>query len=183
MATTPDYLTQYVSHVTAELKAHDIPLVIQPTPRPPDPNGWSTYTPPINRTRPAWCTAVLMLADHHHTPLIDHIPTADAIIKDHGIRGLAVLHRDLAGGPVDYRFTPCPYCQGVGEDPTQPTCESLRCPVSADISDHPHGCPVCRAADCDPDSYAEQQMHQVEQLLIEALIARTPPPHRRPFRR
>jgi len=173
---SPDYINQRVSDVTAELIAHGLPLTTPAGPLAIDPNGWLIHNPAIDRTSPAWCTAVRMLADHHHTPLVDQIPTADALLKDRGIRGLATLHRNLAGGaPIDYRFTRCPYCQGLGEDPTEPSCAELGCRVPADISDHPHGCPVCRGANCEPEYYAEQQMNQVEQLLADALTTRTPP--------
>ncbi|MFI5774820.1 hypothetical protein ACIA74_41520 [Streptomyces sp. NPDC051658] len=38
-----------------------------------------------------------------------------------GVRGLAELHSDLnVGASIDYRFTPCPYCDGISADPTLP---------------------------------------------------------------
>ncbi len=77
----------------------------------------------VDRTTLAWCTAVTMLAEHHHTGLDRQVPAADALLRELGVHGLAQLHTDIhAGAPIDYRFTRCPYCVGLGEDPNLPDC-------------------------------------------------------------
>ncbi|MGW0538527.1 hypothetical protein [Streptomyces sp. NPDC003032] len=175
MTTFMDRFADRVTEVTTELATLDIPLTVPAGPFTTDEYGWIDFTPEIDRSGLAWCTAVRMLADHHHTPLSRQILNADALLRELGVPGLATLHRDLVGAPIDYRFTPCPYCDGMGEDPTLPTCEQLGCRIPASIADHPHGCLVCRGETYEPEYYAERQMDEAEQLWAEALAAKTPP--------
>ncbi|MFJ3973465.1 hypothetical protein ACIPYR_35725 [Streptomyces parvus] len=87
-----------------------------------------------------------------HTAIDRQVLAADALIRELGVRGLAPLHSDLHfGAPIDYRFTRCPYCSGLGEDPTLPNCQEVGCPREYEFADHPHICPVCRGEDFQPE--------------------------------
>ncbi|MFJ1751191.1 hypothetical protein ACIOJD_33925 [Streptomyces sp. NPDC088116] len=179
MTTVFDQFTRRTADVTAELSSLRIPLTA-PAPPPADAvpaDPWaSSYAVPIDRSTLAWCTAVQMLADHHHTGIDRQVLAADALLRELGVRGLAQLHSDLHhGAPIDYRFTRCPYCSGIGEDPTQPTCEEVGCPPEYEFAGHDHLCPVCHGDDCQPQWFAQRQMEALEQLLTSALTERTPP--------
>ncbi|MEW1817764.1 hypothetical protein [Streptomyces diastaticus] len=170
-----DQFTRRTADVTAQLDALDIPLTA-PAPPPADLNPadpWaSNYTAPADRSSLAWCTAVTMLADHHHTGIDRQVLAADALLRELGVRGLAQLHSDLhAGAPVDYRFTPCPYCVGIGEDPTQPTCREVGCATWLEFAGHDHPCPVCPGG-YQPQWYADEQMTDLEKLLADAIEER-----------
>ncbi|MEU8599348.1 hypothetical protein AB0D07_37680 [Streptomyces globisporus] len=118
-----------IADITTQLTTQGIPLLAPVTPAaPPDPDdpwGSNHPAPPVDRTTLAWCTAVQMLADHHHT----------------------AVEQQVLGAPIDYRFTRCPYCSGLGEDPTLPDCREVGCPPQYEFADHPHICPVCRGED------------------------------------
>ncbi|MFD8621458.1 hypothetical protein [Streptomyces sp. NPDC059513] len=170
-----DQFTRRTADVTAQLTTLGIPLTA-PAPPPADLNPadpWaSSYTVPVDRSSLAWCTAVTMLADHHHTGIDRQVLAADALLRELGVRGLAQLHSDLhAGAPVDYRFTRCPYCSGIGEDPTQPTCGEVGCAPWLELAGHDHPCPVC-PGDYQPQWYAEEQMTELEELLVDAIEER-----------
>ncbi|MFJ3439188.1 hypothetical protein ACIPMU_37395 [Streptomyces cyaneofuscatus] len=139
---------------------------------------------PVDRTTLAWCTAALMLANHHHTPIHQQAPSADALMRERGVRGLAKLDSDLHhGAPVDYDFTRCPYCSGTADDPTKPTCEELRCPPEAEFADHYHLCPVCDGAQYAPEYHAEERLAELDRLLTDAIAAPRPPRFELPWRR
>ncbi|MEU9943104.1 hypothetical protein [Streptomyces lavendulae] len=168
-----DQFTRRTADVTAQLTTLGIPLTA-PTPPPaaPDPaDPWaSSYTVPVDRSTLAWCTAVKMLADHHHTGIDRQALAADALLRELGVRGLAQLHSDLhAGAPIDYRFTPCPYCSGISEDPTQPTCGEVGCAPWHEFDGHEHLCPVCHGDDHQPQWLAEEHMAELEELLGDAI--------------
>ncbi|MFI2292935.1 hypothetical protein [Streptomyces niveus] len=170
-----DQFTRRTADVTAQLTVLGIPLTA-PTPPPaaPDPaDPWaSSYTVPVDRSTLAWCTAVQMLADHHHTGIDRQVPAADALLRELGIRGLAALHSNLHHGvPIDYRFTPCPYCSGISEDPTRPTCGEVGCAPWLEFAGHDHPCPVC-PGDYQPQWFAEEQMTELEELLADAIEER-----------
>ncbi|MFD5786704.1 hypothetical protein ACFWH1_08705 [Streptomyces sp. NPDC127037] len=111
-----------------------------------------------------------MMANHHHTGIDRQVLAADSPLRELGIRGLAQLQSDLHhGAPVDHRFTRCPYCSSIGEDPTLPTCRDVGCPPEMEFADHPHSCPVCHGADYEPEWHAEERMAQLEQLLADAI--------------
>ncbi|MFE4060352.1 hypothetical protein ACFXP3_29390 [Streptomyces sp. NPDC059096] len=170
-----DQFTRRTADVTAQLATLGFPLTAPAPPTadldPADP--WaSSYTIPIDRSTLAWCTAVTMLANHHHTGISRQVSTADALLRELGVRGLAQLHSDLSGGaPIDYRYTRCPYCSGIGEDPTQPTCQALGCAPWHEFDGHDHMCPVCRGEDYDPERI-EEQMQRMEELLADAIEER-----------
>ncbi|MCX4451672.1 hypothetical protein [Streptomyces sp. NBC_01789] len=168
-----DQFTHRIAEVTAQLDALGIPLTA-PAPPPPavDPaDPWAgTFTVPVDRSSLAWCTAVQMMADHHHTGIDRQALAADSLLRELGTRGLAQLQSDLHhGAPVDHRFTRCPYCSGIGEDPTLPTCRDIGCPPEMEFADHPHLCQVCRGAEYEPEWFAEEHMARLEQLLAEAI--------------
>lgn len=170
-----DQFTRRTADITAQLTTLGIPLTAPVPPpagfNPADP--WaSNYAIPVDRSSLAWCTAVTMLADHHHTGIDHQVPAADALLRELGVRGLAQLHSDLhAGAPIDYRFTRCPYCSGIGEDPTQPTCGEAGCAPWPEFAGHDHPCPVC-PGNHQPQWYAEQQMTELEELLADAIEER-----------
>ncbi|MFE2943419.1 hypothetical protein ACFXKG_30850 [Streptomyces sp. NPDC059255] len=173
-----DQFTRRAAEVTAQLTTLGIPLTA-PTPPPADPNPtdpWANSdTVPVDRSTLAWCTAVQMLADHHHTGIDRQVLATDALLRELGVRGLAQLHSDLHhGAPIDYRFTPCPYCSGIGEDPTQPTCGEVGCAPWLEFAGHDHLCPVCRYEDCQPQYFAEERMKELEELLAEGIKDKTP---------
>src|SRR6266702_4117333 len=166
-----DQFTRRITDVTAQLAAHDIPLTAPPAP-PADPTDpWaSSYSVPVDRSSLAWCTAAQMLAYHHDTGIDRLVLAADALLRELGVRGLAQLHSDLHhGAPVDYRFTRCPYCSGIGEDPTRPTCGELGCAPWHEFDGHEHLCPFCRGEDYQPQWFAEEQMTELEELLADAI--------------
>ncbi|MDJ0384979.1 hypothetical protein [Streptomyces sp. G-G2] len=169
-----DQFTRRVTDVTTRLAAQDIPFTAPtaPTADPTDP--WaSSYAVPIDRSTLAWCTAVQMLADHHDTGIDRQVLAADALLRELGVRGLAQLHSDLHhGAPVDYRFTRCPYCSGIGEDPTRPDCQDVGCAPWLEFAGHDHLCPVCHGDDYQPDWFAEEQMTELEELLADAIEKR-----------
>ncbi|WP_327180360.1 hypothetical protein OG599_34820 (plasmid) [Streptomyces sp. NBC_01335] len=173
-----DQFTRRTADITAQLTTLGIPLTAPPLPpADPDPDptdSWaSNYTAPVDRSTLAWCTAVQMLADHHHTGIDRQVPAADALLRELGVRGLAQLHSDLhAGAPVDFRFTRCPYCSGIGEDPTQPTCNEVGCATWLEHAGHDHLCPVCHGDDYQPQWLAEEQMAELEELLADAIEER-----------
>lgn len=171
-----DQFTRRTADITAQLATLGIPLTA-PAPPPADLNSadpWSSnYAVPVYRSNLAWCTAVTMLADHHHTGIDRQVLAADALLRELGVRGLAQLHSDLhAGAPVDYRFTRCPYCSGIGEDPTQPTCGEVGCASWLEHAGHDHVCPVCQGDDFQPDWFAEERMTALEELLADAIEER-----------
>ncbi|MYW32190.1 hypothetical protein [Streptomyces sp. SID2119] len=171
-----DQFTRRTADVTAQLTTLGIPLTA-PTPPPADPDPadpWaSSYTVPVDRSTLAWCTAVTMLADHHDTGIDRQVLAADALLRELGVRGLAQLHSDLhAGAPVDYRFTRCPYCSAIGEDPTQPDCSEVGCASWLEFAGHDHVCPVCHGEDYQPQWFAEEQMTELEELLTDAIEER-----------
>ncbi|MFJ4576829.1 hypothetical protein ACIP4W_36595 [Streptomyces sp. NPDC088846] len=173
MLTVFDQFPRRITDVTAQLTTLCIPLT-EPSAPPADPdptNPWaSSYAVLVDRSTLAWCTAVTMLADHHHTGIGRQVPAADALLRELGVRGLAQLHSDLHGGaPVDYRFTRCPYCSGIGEDPTRPTCQDVGCPPEYEFAGHDHICPVCRGDDYQPQWFAEENMADLEELLADAI--------------
>lgn len=171
-----DQFTRRTADVTAQLTTLGIPLTAPPLPpADPDPaDPWaSTCTAPVDRSSLAWCTAVTMLADHHHTDLDHQVPTADALLRELGIRGLAQLYSDLhEGARIDYRYTRCPYCSGIGEDPTQPTCGEVGCAPWLEFAGHDHVCPVCQGDDYQPQWFAEEHMTELEELLADAIEER-----------
>ncbi|WP_331762468.1 hypothetical protein [Streptomyces sp. NBC_01508] len=171
MYTVFDQFTRRTADVTAQLATHGIPLTAPAAPPAAPDDPWAPSRPvPVDRSTLAWCTAVTMLADHHHTPIGRQIPAADALLRENGIRGLATLHSDLHhGAPVDYRFTRCPYCSGIGEDPTRPTCQDLGCPSWREDDGHGHLCPVCHGDDYQPQWFAETHMADLGQLLADAI--------------
>ncbi|MEU6680909.1 hypothetical protein [Streptomyces sp. NPDC046925] len=169
-----DQFTQRITDVTAQLAAHGLPLTAPPPPTaaPPDPTDpWaSSHSAPVDRSTLAWCTAAQMLAEHHDTGIDRQVLPADALLRELGIRGLAQLHTDLHhGAPIDYRATRCPYCSGIGEDPTLPTCKDLGCPPWHEFDGHGHSCPVCRGEDYQPAWFAEEHMQKLEKLLADAI--------------
>ncbi|MZE72645.1 hypothetical protein [Streptomyces sp. SID5789] len=170
-----DQFTRRTADVTAQLTTLGIPLTA-PAPPPAELNPadpWaSSYPVPVDRSTLAWCTAVTMLADHHHTGIDRQVLAADALLRELGVRGLAQLHSDLHhGAPIDYRYTRCPYCSGIGEDPTQPTCGEVGCAPWLEFAGHDHPCPVC-PGDYQPQWYAEEQMTELEELLAHAIEER-----------
>ncbi|MFJ5197922.1 hypothetical protein ACIQCQ_38615 [Streptomyces sp. NPDC088394] len=173
MLTVFDQFTRCITDVTTQLTALGIPLTAPAAPpADPDPTDpWaSSYDVPVDRSTLAWSTAVTMLADHHHTSVDRQVPAADALLRELGVRGLAQLHSDLHhGAPVDYRFTRCPYCSGIGEDPTRSTCEDIGCPPEYQFAGHDHICPVCRGDDYQPQWFAEEHMQKLEDLLAGAI--------------
>lgn len=165
---------QRIADVTNQLTMQGIPLTAPITsgsrPDPDDPWGSSHPAPPIDRATLAWCTAARMLADHHHTAIDRQVLAADALLRELGVRGLAQLHSDLASGaPIDYRFTRCPYCSGLGEDPTLPDCREVGCPPQYEFADHPHICPVCRGEDYQPEWFAEERVTELDRWLAVSL--------------
>ncbi|MBK5993344.1 hypothetical protein JHN53_17180 [Streptomyces sp. MBT58] len=166
--TVYDQFTHRTADVTAQLTTLGIPLT---APVPPladtgltDP--WaSSHTAPVDRSTLAWCTAVTMLATHHDTGIDRQVDAADALLRELGVRGLAQLDSDLRGAPVDYRFTPCPYCSGIGEDPALPDCRDVGCPPEYEYAGHDHLCPVC------PDSYEPQWFAEEQMTVVEGLLA------------
>ncbi|MEV7657906.1 hypothetical protein AB0O39_27525 [Streptomyces anulatus] len=178
MLTFFNQFPQRVSDVTTELTTHGIPFTAPATPSPPsdadDPWASSRHTPPVNRTTLAWCTAAQMPSTHHRTPLSTQVHSADALIRERGICGLAQLHTDLHdGAPIDYRFTRCPYCAGLGEDPTLLDCSELGCPPQYEFIGHDHICPVCMGADYQPEWFGEERITQLDRL-VEAPTLRRP---------
>ncbi len=170
-----DRFTSRIEEVTAYLTAHQLPLSLPAGPPAPD-DPWSVPRPAaVDRTTLAWSTAVLMLASHHHTAIDRQAPAADALLRELGVCGLAQLHCDLnAGAPIDYRFTRCPYCDGIGEDPTLPTCQELGCALWHEYDGHGHMCPVCRDDDYQPQWFAEEHMAELEELLAASIEDKTP---------
>ncbi|MGK4909509.1 hypothetical protein [Streptomyces albus] len=171
-----DQFTRRTADVTAQLAILGIPLTA-PAPPPADPtpaDPWaSSYAASVDRSSLAWCTAVTMLADHHHTSIDRQVLAADALLRELGVCGLATLHSDLHNGaPIDYRFTRCPYCSGIGEDPTQPTCEEVGCASWLEFAGHDHLCPLCHGDDYQPQWFAEEQMTELEELLADAIEER-----------
>ncbi|MFJ2060326.1 hypothetical protein ACIOMM_30915 [Streptomyces sp. NPDC087908] len=171
-----DQFTRRTTDVTAQLTTLGIPLTAPPPPPaesdPADP--WaSNYAVPVDRASLAWCTAVTMLADHHHTGIDRQVLATDALLCELGICGLAQLHSDLhAGASVDYRFTRCPYCTGIGEDLTQPDCWEVGCASWLEFAGHEHLCPVCRGDDHQPQGLAKVHMAELEELLAGAIEER-----------
>ncbi|MFF5893862.1 hypothetical protein ACFY72_34605 [Streptomyces globisporus] len=168
---------QRIADVTTQLTTLGISLTAPITPAaPPDPDypwGSSHSAPPVDRTTLAWCTGAQMLADHHHTEIDRQVPAADALIRELGVRGLTQLHSDLHhGAPIDYRFTRCPYCSGLGEDPTLPNCREVGCPPQYGFADHPHICPVCQGEDYQFEWFAEKHLAQLDRLLVDGLEVR-----------
>ncbi|GLW19715.1 hypothetical protein Stsp01_64580 [Streptomyces sp. NBRC 13847] len=168
-----DQFTRRTADVTAQLITLNIPLTA-PTPPPAEPNPtdpWAgSHTAPVDRSTLAWCTASQMLADRHHTGIDRQVLAADALLRELGVRGLAQLHSDHHGGaPVDYRFTRCPYCSGLGEDPTQPTCAEVGCPPQYEFAGHEHLCPVCQGDNYQPQWFAEEHMTNLEERLADAI--------------
>ncbi|MFD8118594.1 hypothetical protein [Streptomyces microflavus] len=158
-----------IADVVAHLIAEGLPLTA-PTPPSAAPHEPGTAPEPVDRTTLAWCTAALMLANHHHTPIHQQAPSADALMRERGVRGLAELHSDLHhGAPVDYNFTRCPYCSGTADDPTEPTCEELRCPPEAEFADHYHLCPVCDGAQYAPEYHADERLAELDRFLTDAI--------------
>ncbi|MEQ4611488.1 hypothetical protein ABMX48_36760 [Streptomyces cavourensis] len=105
---------------------------------------------------------------HRHRQVL----AADALLRELGVRGLAQLHSALhAGAPIDYRYTRCPYCSGIGEDPTQPTCGEAGCAPWLEFVGHDHPCPVC-PGDYQPQWYAGERMTELEELLADAIEER-----------
>ncbi|MET9483623.1 hypothetical protein [Streptomyces sp. NPDC006638] len=171
-----DQFTRRTADVTAQLATLGIPLTAPaPPPADSDPaDPWaSSHTIPVDRSSLAWCTAVTMLADHHHTGIDRQVPAADALLRELGIRGLAQLQSDLHhGAPIDYRFTPCPYCSGIGEDPTQPDCQDVGCAPWLEFAGHDHVCPVCHGDNYQPQWFAEEHMTKLEEQLADAIKER-----------
>ncbi|MEV5658222.1 hypothetical protein [Streptomyces sp. NPDC052291] len=178
-----DQFTRRTADVTAQLTTLGIPLttlgipLTAPAPPPADLNPadpWaSSYPVPVDRSTLAWCTAVTMLADHHHTGIDRQVLAADALLRELGVCGLAQLHSDLhAGAPVDFRFTRCPYCSGIGEDPAQPTCGEVGCASCLEYVGHYHVCPVCCGEDFQPEWFAEERVTELEELLADAIEER-----------
>jgi len=172
-----DQFTRRITDVTTQLTSLGIPLTVTTDAPPADPTDpWtSTFPITVDRSTLAWCTAAQMLADHHHTDIDRQVLAADALLRELGVRGLANLHSDLHGGaPVDYRFTRCPYCSGIGDDPTLPTCQDLGCGPAHEFDGHGHGCPVCRYEDYQPEYFTEERMRELEELLAEGIEDKTP---------
>ncbi|MFF2236330.1 hypothetical protein [Streptomyces anulatus] len=169
MLTFFNQFPQRISDVTTQLTTHGIPLTAPTTPAPPldpdDPWASSRPAPPVNRTTLALCTAAQMLSTHHRTTLSTQVLSADALIRELGVRGLAQLHTDLHdGAPIDYRFTRCPYCSGCGEDPLLPDCAELGCPPQYEFIDHDHICPVCRGESFQPEWFGPERITQLDRL-------------------
>ncbi|MET8751306.1 hypothetical protein ABZW32_14590 [Streptomyces sp. NPDC004667] len=172
MPTVYDQFTRRIADITTLLTAQGIPLTAPTAPRADPTDPWAASWPvPVDRSTLAWCTAVQMLADHHHTTIDRQVPAADALLRELGVRGLAELHSDLHhGAPIDYCYTRCPYCSGIGDDPTQPTCGKAGCPQGRDVEDgHEHLCPVCVGQDHDPQGHATHHMGNLEELLADAM--------------
>lgn len=128
---------------------------------------------PVDRSTLAWCTAASMLADHHHTGIDRQVLAADALLRELVARVLAQFHSGLhAGAPIDYRFIRCPYCSGIGEDPTQPTCGEVGCAAWLEFAGHDHVCPACRGEDYQPQWFAEERTTELEELLADAIEER-----------
>ncbi|MEV2264562.1 hypothetical protein AB0J13_38670 [Streptomyces anulatus] len=177
MLTVFDQFTRRTADVTAQLATLGIPLTAPVPPPagtdPADPWASSRSASPVDRSTLAWCTAVTMLATHHDTGIDRQVLAADALLRELGVRGLAQLHSDLhSGAPIDYRFTRCPYCSGIGEDPTLPDCCQVGCPPQYEFAGHDHLCPVCRGDDYEPQWFADEQMAMVEELLADAIEER-----------
>ncbi|MEW1724713.1 hypothetical protein [Streptomyces sp. NPDC093109] len=175
LGTVFDHFTRRITDVTTRLAAHGIPLTTTTDVPPADPTGpWtSTFPITVDRSTLAWCTAAQMLADHHRTGIDRQVLATDALLRELGVCGLADLHSDLHhGAPVDYRFTRCPYCSGIGKDPTQPTCGEVGCAPWLEFAGHDHICPVCRGDDYQPQWVAEEQMTELEELLADAIKER-----------
>ncbi|MDX3342699.1 hypothetical protein V5N34_35010 [Streptomyces baarnensis] len=69
----------------------------------------------------------------------------DALLCQLGASGIAQLHSDLDhGAPINYPYTRCPYCSGLGEGPTLLNCRELSCPLQYEFADHPHVCTSAR---------------------------------------
>ncbi|MEU9418428.1 hypothetical protein [Streptomyces sp. NPDC048272] len=168
-----DQFTRRTADITAQLTTLGIPLTaLAPAPADADPTDpWAIrYAVPIDRSTLAWCTAVQMLASHHDTGIDHQVPAADALMRECGVRGLTQLHTDLHhGAPIDYRFTRCPYCSGIGEDPTRPDCQDVGCAPWHEFAGHEHLCPVCHGDDYQPQWFAEEQMTDLEELLADAI--------------
>ncbi|MEU8672888.1 hypothetical protein AB0C71_39050 [Streptomyces anulatus] len=174
MLTFFNQFPQRISDVTTQLTNQGLPLTAPTTPAPPldpdDPWASSRPAPPVDRTTLAWCTAAQMLSAHHRIPLSAQVHSADALIRELGVRGLAQLHTDLHGGaPIDYRFTRCPYCSGCGEDPLLPDCADLGCPPQYEFIDHDHICPVCQGESFQPEWFAEERIVRLDHLLTGAI--------------
>ncbi len=139
MLTFFSQFSQRVSDVTTELATQGIPLTAPVTPAPPpgpDDRG-PAAVPPAGRPHHPRLVHLGPDAEHPppHPPLSTQVPSADALIGELGVRGLAQLHTYLHdSAPIDYRFTRCPYCSGCGEDPLLPVCTELGCPRSTSSS-------------------------------------------------
>jgi hypothetical protein len=171
---------QLRADVLRELAAIEAPLTASGRPSRIDPNGWMYgYSDDIDRTTLAWATAYRMLTDHQpEVPRLSHIYAADALLRESRVEGLATLHQELAGGPINYRFTRCPYCWGRGEDPVDATCDERGCLHGLDPRDHEHLCPVCRGEEYAPEYFGPDQMQLMDERLTRALAARTSAPRR-----
>lgn len=167
---------QLLSDVHAALVDLALPLTAPGRPARTDPHGWSYgYSPDIDRTTLAWATAYQLLTDHQPgAPRLSQAFAADAVLREHGEHGLAVLHRQLSGAPIDYRFTRCPYCWGRGDDPVDATCDERGCLHGLDARDHEHLCAVCRGAEFGPEYFGDDQIDLMDQRLARALAERTP---------
>ncbi|MDT9701116.1 hypothetical protein [Streptomyces sp. P17] len=174
---------QLRADILSELAEIEAPLTAPGRPSRTDPNGWSYgYSDDIDRTTLAWATTYRRLTDHQpDAPRLSHIYAADALLRECRVTGLATLHQELAGGPVNYRFTRCPYCWGSGEDPVEATCDERGCLHGLD-ADHEHLCPVCRGEEFAPEYFGPDQIQLMDERLARALVARTPAP-RPPLRR
>jgi hypothetical protein len=157
--------------VLAELTEVGAPFTAPGRPSRTDATGWSFgYSPDIDRTSLAWATAYRMLRDHQpDAPWFSLMLSADALLRELRVPGLATLHRDLAGAPVDYRYTRCPYCDGDSLDPTRPTCEDRG--RTRDTEAHEYICPVCQGAAFQPEYFGSAQIEQADRLLAEALAS------------
>ncbi|MFJ2575153.1 hypothetical protein ACIOYT_32685 [Streptomyces halstedii] len=123
-----DQFTRRTADVTAQLTTLGIPLTA-PTPpladlNPADP--WaSSYPVPVDRFTLAWCTAVQMLADHHHTGIDRQVLAADALLRELGVCGLPQLHSDLhAGAAIDTVSPPARTAPASARPPNRPAVKS-----------------------------------------------------------
>lgn len=147
MLTFFNHFPQRISDVTTQLTTQGIPLTSSAVPAtaPDDPGTSSRPVPPVDRTTLAWCTAAQMLSAHHRTPLSAQVLSADALIRERGVRRLA-------------RPTPT-FTTAL------PDCAELGCPPQYEFIGHDHICPVCMGADCQPEWFGEERITELDRLV------------------
>ncbi|WP_199552641.1 hypothetical protein [Streptomyces sp. N35] len=160
-----------VTRINGYLIERGIPLTAPELPRQHSDDPWGAPYGSLDRSTLAWCTAVLLLALHHDTPIEMQIPAADAVLRESGVAGLRQLHRDLHGGaPVDYEYIRCPYCSGTMFDPAPVSCQETGCLHYLHGIEHDHYCPVCWGVDYQPEILLPERREYVAKLFAEALL-------------